>query len=201
MFIFFYSEYLQHGPHQTQVSFLFSTNTEKYDQSKSVGHPQCCFFFGRSVLDFNCRCLFSEKAPSEGKNFLIIASLGFFSSVFSLFLRLWCRDDGRVLRVTVFIEMEIGIIVLTLFALFFNIDTSKMWLQQACNTSTRISSISWLHVRFPFSRWYMCSGGWNTPTFLAYCEKPAVELILPVFGNELCSDLHCSLWCHTKTEQ
>lgn len=83
-------------------------------------------FFCHSVLDLNCRCLFSEKAQREGKNlFKYCLPELFFPLFFPCFSHLWCRDDDKALRVTVFIEMEIERIVLTLFALFLILILTK----------------------------------------------------------------------------
>lgn len=98
-------------------------------------------FFGHSVLDFNCWCLFSEKALREGKNLFNHCLPELFSPLFfPCFSHLWWKLRAFLILILL-----------------------KIWLWQACHTtSTRVSSISWLHVKFPFSRWYMSSGGWNT---------------------------------------
>lgn len=53
----------------TQVSSLSSPNTGTKTQnmtSLKVLATQEAFFFGRSVLNYNYRCLFSEKVHKEG---------------------------------------------------------------------------------------------------------------------------------------
>lgn len=136
--------------------------------------------------------VFGESTERRKKNLFSHCFREIFSPLFfPCFSFLWCRDDGWALRVTVFIEMEIVSIVLSLLILIWIL--LKTWLWQACHTS-RVQSISWLHVSFPFQMINVLC--WVKHTLLGNLQWDSSC----VFWRERCRDLHCSLWCHTKTE-
>lgn len=98
----------------------------------------------------------------------------------------------EISRVTFFSELSQILIALRLFLVL--ILTVLGWLQRAGNTFTGVSSISWLHVKFPVSRWSVSSGGWNTSRNFQNTVKK-----LQQSSSSQCFCMSCSRWCNTKT--